>query len=389
MSEVAIQIEELSKKYTIGSQNYWTLRHTLSNLFKRQKRDEFWALDKVSFNINKGDSVGLIGRNGAGKSTLLKVLSKITYPTSGVATLNGRVASLLEVGTGFHAELSGRENIYLNGSILGMTKSEIKLKFDEIVEFSGIGKFIDTPVKHYSSGMYVRLAFSVAAHLDSDILLVDEVLAVGDYEFQQKCLQKINSSLGEKTVLFVSHDMDAIRKICKKTVWIEGGKVREYSDTIDVINAYLDIDKHTNSNYKSGNLEASVQLVENPVARSFSEHSLKFKITNATSKALKNLRLDIGIDDINGVRVGWVTNENCRFDLDGKGSKILEFQISNWVYKTGKYSITTYLENMDGLIEHSRNSEIVYSQSERDNISIVPPSGQGSVILNYKVNYSN
>ncbi|MBN8704513.1 MAG: ABC transporter ATP-binding protein [Bacteroidetes bacterium] len=234
MSEIAISVENVSKLYHIGKKSSGSLRETLtdslSHLFRKNKQDsdetEFWALKDVSFEIKKGEAVGIIGKNGAGKSTLLKVLSRITEPTSGKFTINGKVSSLLEVGTGFHPELTGRENIYLNGSILGMNRSEIKSKFDEIVDFSGIEKFIDTPVKRYSSGMYVRLAFSVAAHLEPDILIIDEVLAVGDAEFQKKCMGKMQDVSGQgRTVIFVSHNMIAVKNLCQKAIILENGYV--------------------------------------------------------------------------------------------------------------------------------------------------------------------
>ncbi len=233
-SEIAIRVEDLSKKYTIGSQQEDRLRYALSNLWKDQKTEEIWALRDVSFEIKKGEVVGIIGRNGAGKSTLLKILSKITKPTSGRAILYGRVASLLEVGTGFHHELTGRENIYLNGNLLGLSRQEIKLRFDEIIDFSGVEKFIDTPVKHYSSGMYVRLAFSVAAHLNPEILLVDEVLAVGDYEFQQKCLGKMDDvAKSGRTVLLVSHNLAALKTLCQSYLYFDHGRMMEKSIDFD------------------------------------------------------------------------------------------------------------------------------------------------------------
>lgn len=238
-----IKIENIGKKYALGVREpYYSLRDTIADFFKgkNKPKDEFWALKNVSFEVQKGEVIGIIGRNGAGKSTLLKILSRITPPTEGKIEMRGRVASLLEVGTGFNPELTGRENIYLNGAILGMSKKEINEKFDQIVEFSEIGKFLDTPVKRYSSGMYVRLAFSVAAHLEPEILIIDEVLAVGDAAFQEKCLGKINEvSKGGRTVLFVSHNMVAVEKLCKKSIFLENGKIIARGDTGDIINQYL------------------------------------------------------------------------------------------------------------------------------------------------------
>jgi lipopolysaccharide transport system ATP-binding protein len=253
-----IEAKNIGKKYKITHQKggYVALRDVLTNIFKNpfaflktkakeitgfETKENFWALKDIDFEIKQGEIVGIIGRNGAGKSTLLKILSQITPPTTGEIIIKGKVGSLLEVGTGFHPELTGRENIFLNGAILGMTKKEIVRKFDDIVKFADIEKFIDTPVKYYSSGMYVRLAFSVAAHMEPDILIVDEVLAVGDAEFQRKCLGKMEEITKKegRTILFVSHNMDAIRQLCDKCIWISKGQVKMISKTNDVINAYL------------------------------------------------------------------------------------------------------------------------------------------------------
>lgn len=243
MSQTAIRIQGVSKKYTIGKQKDGSLRGTLASLFSKSKsqQTEFMALKDVSFTVKQGEVVGIIGKNGAGKSTLLKVLSQITKPSSGRIELNGRVASLLEVGTGFHPELTGRENVFLNGTILGMTRKEVAAKFDEIVAFSGVEKFIDTPVKHYSSGMYVRLAFAVAAHLEPEILIIDEVLAVGDAEFQKKCLGKMKDVAGEgRTVLFVSHDLAAVKQLCTKGVLLNEGNVSFIGSIDDAVGRYND-----------------------------------------------------------------------------------------------------------------------------------------------------
>lgn len=257
-----IKVEGLSKQYRIGGINntYSTLRDALATAAKaplqRMRRNRnheantIWALKDVSFEVWPGEVIGIIGRNGAGKSTLLKILSRITDPTSGRLELYGRIASLLEVGTGFHPELTGRENTYLNGAILGMTKSEIRRKFDEIVAFAEIEKFIDTPVKFYSSGMYVRLAFAVAAHLEPEILVLDEVLAVGDTAFQQKCLGKMRdvSSHG-RTVLLVSHSMATVAQLCKKTVWLNEGRVEEFGPSDGVIQSYLNSQKSVGAEF--------------------------------------------------------------------------------------------------------------------------------------------
>jgi len=241
MANKSIIVENISKKYLLGKNTSKTLRDSIANLFNSaQEVEEFWALKNISFELGRGDVLGIIGKNGAGKSTLLKILSKITKPTSGRIEFLGKVSSLLEVGTGFHPELSGRENIFLNGSILGMSSSEIKKNLDEIISFSGVEKFIDTPVKKYSSGMYVRLAFSVAAHLRSDILLIDEVLAVGDNEFRKKCMTKMDDiHKSGKTIIFVSHNMNAIRNICDRVLLLDNGKLGALGATDEIINRYL------------------------------------------------------------------------------------------------------------------------------------------------------
>ena len=246
---LAIEVQELSKRYRIGQMQaaYGTLRDSMSRVAARiagtaepHERQEIWALHDVNFNVREGEVLGVIGRNGAGKSTLLKVLTRITAPTTGRAIIRGRVGSLLEVGTGFNPELTGRENVFLNGSILGMKRREIQRKLPDIVEFSGIERFIDTPVKRYSSGMYVRLAFSVAAHLEPEILLVDEVLAVGDAEFQQRCLGRMEDFSGTgRTVLFVSHNMQTINQLCDRVIWFDGGTIVEDGEPSEVVTNYL------------------------------------------------------------------------------------------------------------------------------------------------------
>ncbi|MEQ9372267.1 MAG: ABC transporter ATP-binding protein [Coleofasciculus chthonoplastes F3-SA18-01] len=296
MSDTVIQVENLSKKYIIGHQQqerYTALRDVMANGAKSLGQrllkpwgkqsanpayEEFWALKDVSFEVKQGDRIGIIGRNGAGKSTLLKILSRITEPTTGRIRIKGRVASLLEVGTGFHPELTGRENIYLNGAILGMSKAEIKRKFDEIVDFAGIEKFLDTPVKRYSSGMYVRLAFAVAAHLEPEILVVDEVLAVGDTQFQKKCLGKMeNVSQQGRTVLFVSHNMNVIESLCNKGIYLKNGKIFCIDSIEKVIISYLSLSK----NFKTNN------------------PSILFKNTNPNEKKFEIIQVSILDENLN------------------------------------------------------------------------------------------
>jgi lipopolysaccharide transport system ATP-binding protein len=296
--EPIIEIKNISKRYKIGlrKERYVTLRDGLVIFFrnpiaaiKAMKKNEFWALKDISFSVNQGEAVGIIGANGAGKSTLLKILSRITPPTEGEIRISGRVSSLLEVGTGFNAELTGRENIYLNGAILGMTKKEIEAKMESIIEFSGVDKFIDTPIKHYSSGMSVRLAFSIAAHLDPDILIVDEVLAVGDADFQKKCLGKMNEVVKKsgRTILFVSHNMDAIEQLCDRVVLLKEGKVSGDGPSDEMIEKYLGenrnyLEKKWEENNAPGNekvklLKAEI-LSENNKPLSYISTSTPFSI---------------------------------------------------------------------------------------------------------------
>ena len=288
---VAITVENLGKRYLLhhrgGRQN---LRDKITGIargsFLRGKNkastdEDFWALREVSFEIPQGDVVGVVGRNGAGKSTLLKILSRITEPTTGRITLHGRVASLLEVGTGFHAELSGRENIFLNGAILGMSRREIRAKFDEIVAFAEVDRFLDTPVKHYSSGMYVRLAFAVAAHLEPEILIVDEVLAVGDAAFQKKCLGKMREVAhgGGRTVLFVSHNSAALLNVCQHGIWLDKGRVVQTGPIGDVLAKYHSVGSTMEASYTPSRTRASITSItvaQNALARGDLEFSVSF-----------------------------------------------------------------------------------------------------------------
>jgi len=248
MGRNAVEMVGVSKRYRLGEDHSTNLREAITGAASRLARrsrprrpvEEVWSLRDVDLEVPEGEALGVIGRNGAGKSTLLKVLTRITEPTTGVSRTRGRVGALLEVGTGFHPELTGRENVYLNGAILGMTRKEMDRRFDEIVAFSGVERFLDTPIKRYSSGMYLRLAFSVAAHLEPDILVVDEVLAVGDAEFQRKCLGRMEQAEGEgRTVIFVSHYLDAVLRLCPTTVWLDAGRVVKAGPTADVVSAYL------------------------------------------------------------------------------------------------------------------------------------------------------
>ncbi len=315
MSNIAISVQQLGKQYTIGEKQppYQTLRDSLSRaanrLFSPQhtaSTRSFWALQNINFEINQGDVVGIIGKNGAGKSTLLKILSRITEPTLGSVDLYGKVGSLLEVGTGFHPELTGRENIFLNGAILGMHQIEIKQKLDEIIAFAEIEPFIDTPVKHYSSGMYLRLAFSVAAHLEPEILLVDEVLAVGDLAFQKKCLGKMSAVAKQgRTILFVSHDMTSISVLCPTAILLEKGQINKQGPTLEVIADYLKSSTSENAVTRwdeqtaPGNQQVRLILVQaclngqnKPQENFFIEQSISLQLSFKVTAGAKKPRLN-------------------------------------------------------------------------------------------------
>jgi lipopolysaccharide transport system ATP-binding protein len=336
MGQLAIKIEDVSKEYRLGIIGHGTLYRDLQSWWARKRgkedpnamvgsqqpaittgNDRFLALDDVSMEVKQGDTVGIIGRNGAGKSTLLKILSRVTAPTRGMIRLNGRVASLLEVGTGFHSELTGRENVFLNGAILGMSRDEISRKFDEIVSFSGVERFIDTPVKRYSSGMLVRLAFAVAAHLEPEILLVDEVLAVGDAEFQKKCLGKMGEVAKEgRTVLFVSHNMAAIRDLCERVVLLDEGRIVIDGTSSEGLSRYLSQrtieDAHATADEIEARMEGVV-LKKNPCIRFvgislldtngyprrsfYSDEPVRIKIAFRCHQVVHNLRISVFLTD--------------------------------------------------------------------------------------------
>ncbi|MCP4176856.1 MAG: ABC transporter ATP-binding protein [bacterium] len=386
-----IKVENLSKKYIIGhnrnagdAYRYSSLRDTLAHsargMYQRLRHplapnrentdlEEFWALKDINFEIKQGDKVGIIGRNGAGKSTLLKILSRITEPTTGKITLNGRVASLLEVGTGFHPELSGRENIYLNGAVLGMSRIEIKKKFDEIVDFSGVEKFLDTPVKRYSSGMYVRLAFSVAAHLEPEILLVDEVLAVGDAEFQKKCLGKMEDVSKEgRTIIFVSHNMNAIMSLCTRSLLLNNGNIILNSQPSNTIEYYQnseitqEFDFYSKKNRRGNGIcrIRSVNIInQNNQILDYIElgSKISIRLTYALNKCreLTNIRIIIGIYNMMGEGVArFDSNATTKKEIicsKSKGSIICKIEDKiNLI--PGNYCFNIAIFNMGDLSDH-------------------------------------
>jgi len=364
-----ISVEGLGKSYTIrheGETRYKSLREELLRLPKRlfskdgQSQEEFWALKDVNFEIMPGDRVGIIGRNGAGKSTLLKLLSRITEPTTGRITLRGRVASLLEVGTGFHPELTGRENIFLNGAILGMSRAEVRRKFDEIVDFAGVEKFLDTPVKRYSSGMYVRLAFAVAAHLEPEVLVVDEVLAVGDAEFQKKCLGKMEDAGKEgRTVLFVSHNVGAIQQLCSRGMVINNGNLYNAISVSDAVNMYL-------KNYMASSSLSEIKRKGNAKSQltDVDFYSVKdgkrveasmglplhivLKYSNIEYIKRVSMNVDVRIYDFNNNTALWVSNS---LYPDEELSDVFHFVLPKCNIISGEYLMNIYAHGKEGVVD--------------------------------------
>ena len=363
-SEVAIQVRGLGKKYLVArtKEKHSTLAEAAMSRakqgFRRTERDEFWALKDLEFDVFRGDVLGIIGRNGAGKSTLLKVMSQITEPTLGEIRLWGRVGSLLEVGTGFHPELTGRENIFLNGAILGMSKRDIARQFDQIVEFSGVGKFLETPVKRYSSGMYVRLAFAVAAHLSSDILVVDEVLAVGDAEFQRKCLGKMQDvAQTGRTVLFVSHSMQAVSRLCTRAIVLNNGRVDFQGGVKDAVDRYIrlgtapdDDDTTLRRRHGSGHYRFDWVRPAMPVFATDERKEFRFSIT----KHGEDLSRLILWADVVSEAEQIIAHLDSRLDgVHPRDSEKLtgEFAFSTPWLKPGRYRVDVTIRS-NGLIDH-------------------------------------
>lgn len=376
MAETVIKLENVSKMYKLGVINNGTLFRDIQSWFalKMGKEDphakigadkydgsdtEFWALKDLNFEIKQGDRVGIIGKNGAGKSTLLKILSRITTPTEGTVKIRGRVSSLLEVGTGFHGELTGRENIYLNGAILGMKRREIDRKIDEIIDFSGIEKHIDTPVKRYSSGMYVRLAFAVAAHLDSDILIADEVLAVGDAEFQKKAIGKMSdlSTSQGRTVLFVSHNMAAVRKLCNTGVMLEKGRMKYTGEMEQTINEYMSVQEQTCikrydfRNYKrvpynlfpfgSKIFIEEVEFLNTDAKIYKNTDTLKLQISYSAKETL-SFGIGVSVKSKIGEPVCFIESEKLECRAGNSYSKILAIELSLFTSGSYKFYVEPY-----------------------------------------------
>jgi len=406
MSQISIKVENLSKAYQIGEIGTGTISHDFERWIAkiRGKEDPFlkigeqndrtkksdsnivWSLKDINFEIKKGEAVGIIGKNGAGKSTLLKILSKVTAPTSGKIYGNGRIASLLEVGTGFHPELTGRENLFLNGAILGMKKKEILRKFDEIVDFSGVEKYIDTPVKRYSSGMYVRLAFAVAAHLQSEILIVDEVLAVGDAEFQKKCLGKMGEvSKGEgRTVLFVSHNMGSIKSLCDFGIILSNGELLDQGNVSTLIDQYLQSKSQISNffnpiNRKGNGLNKIEDIFLTGNLNSGQELIMTIKTTNWDASS----RLDIRIENTLGMRIGWLSTSIVNRK---NNENVLNFIIPKLPLIQGKYFITYCLYNRTEVSDWCENAfSFDVNEGSFYETNKLPPLDQANLLLNFEI----
>jgi lipopolysaccharide transport system ATP-binding protein len=363
MSETAVKVENLGKSYRLGTIGTRTLKDDLFGWFSKtgskQQREEniIWALKEIDFEVKRGEAVGIVGKNGAGKSTLLKLLSRTTAPSTGSIKLKGKIASLLEVGTGFHPELSGRENVFLNGAIMGMTRNDIKHKFDEIVAFSGVSRFIDTPVKRYSSGMYVRLAFAVAAHLESEIMIIDEVLAVGDVDFQKKCIGKMREVSGNegRTVLFVSHNMASVKHLCTTGLFLEGGRLKMAGTVDRITDAYTQANKQlieqtalSERTDRSGS--GAVRFVDfrildrlqNPIATILSGEDVIFSfILKSGKEAIKNMDLGFSLQDSEDhlLTVLYGSYQKAYFDADGNELIEIQCMIRSFPFSQGKYKV--------------------------------------------------
>ena len=404
MSNKAIIVEGLWKGYQLGSKKSGNLREAISNVFssKSQIDDTFWALNDVSFSIDKGDAVGVIGRNGAGKSTLLKILSRITSPTKGRFEMNGRVSSLLEVGTGFHPELTGRENIYLNGTILGMSRIEVKEKFDEIVAFSGIEKFIDTPVKRYSSGMYVRLAFAVAAHLEPEILIVDEVLAVGDAEFQKKCIGKMKdvSTNDGRTVIFVSHNMGAVSQLCNKGILLEDGQIKAKGEIGSVLNSYIDrtvneelvLDRRGVKEWEGKNqvISFSMQNSNNEVSQEFlHDESIKLVIKASIPQYNPSIELAISLYDKMKSRIFTIHEPITSFEKQGD-ELVLKISLQKGVLTSGSYSWLMCLNHKGVGVEDLQDDFSRFTIIDNGSpFNAYPEGSYGHFFIDYKIESNN
>lgn len=354
MKETALHLEQVGKSYT--RQKIGSIRHQFGELISPKNEDSFVALEDINLHVNQGEAVGIIGRNGAGKSTLLKIISGITTPSKGKVKIRGTVGSLLEVGTGFHPELTGRENIYLNGSILGMSKAYIKDRFDEIVEFSGVEKFIEMPLKTYSSGMYMRLAFSVAAFIETDILLIDEVLSVGDLAYRKKSLAKMKEMVESgRTILFVSHNMDQVKSICERCVYLSEGRVIEDGNTNDVVNTYLNAESRAvRSGIKEENPKDPGFINATTINRECKEQAffkrgeaIGWEIETFSSNLLSSAQLRVAIQSSSGVYIVAMRSGDIGQLYDLEGHQKFRIFLESIIFTPGLYDVMIYLELSD------------------------------------------
>ena len=431
-----IQVEHISKEYTLGAINHGTLGAELQSWWAKVQgrvdpntlvadadatvpvpsdssdeedivnkvddaRNPFLALDDISFEVKEGEVFGIIGENGAGKSTLLKILCRITAPTRGQVRIRGRIASLLEVGTGFHPELTGRENVFLNGAILGMTRAEVGRKFDEIVDFAGLARFIDTPVKRYSSGMYVRLAFAVAVHLDAEILVLDEVLAVGDFEFQKKCMEKVRSvTMNNRTVLLVSHSLSSVNSLCDRTLLLQRGKIAGFGQTQKVIETYVTKPPPSKKRFvaladrddRTGSQD--FRFVEVVVGTGLGgplrsgEEAIINVCLESRREALRTVDVAVGLDNHLGERVAVFMTQAVGSTIEqlNCGRSLVSFQIPDFPLVAGRYSISLY-GTVEGAVSDWVQSAASFEVAQSDfyGTGKTVPDGQGSIMIRYGV----
>ena len=423
-SSLAIEATNLFKKYRLGTIGMSSLRDDLSRWWNRNNKEasdvkkgsahghsdyrminnsEFWALHDLNFSVNKGEVVGLVGANGSGKSTLLKILSRITEPSKGQVKVRGKVASLLEVGTGFHPELTGRENIYINGAILGMTRREVSTKFDEIVDFAGVSDFIDTPIKRYSSGMTVRLGFAVAAHLDPDILIVDEVLAVGDLRFQNRCIQQMRKiAHSGKTVLFVSHQMQTVESLCESTFLLGEGKIIDFGKTNKIISKYRELARSSNTvSLENMPREGSgrckfigfeIQDERNQTTNSvISGKKSTIKLTFQRCQSQKQpMSLSLGISTDNQVRLAHLCMKTFGLTIPSEESDLfhINLNLEKVELNEGKYLVTIFLDDESGeIIDWVTDAfEINVVQSDFYGTGLLPSSDKGPLLMKHSFN---
>jgi len=422
MSDIAIRVDNLSKLYQLGA---GLPQHGLREMIQHQGvglwrrlsgkgkgaesihkgTEDFWALKDLSFEVMQGEVVGVIGRNGAGKSTLLKILSRITEPTQGRVEIHGRVGSLLEVGTGFHPELTGRENIFLNGAILGMSQAEIRRNLEAIVDFSGIERFLETPVKRYSSGMYVRLAFAVAAHLQPEILIVDEVLAVGDAEFQAKCLGKMQDVAQQgRTVLFVSHNLAAIQALCSRAILLEGGKLTQQGEPVEVIGSYLKKNWALAEQELAGREDRTGNGAIRFAAVEFQNESgerqdglqtgqtgvINLLIDNPNREERQGVAINVGVSDEQGTRVCLLSttmSDSSTGSIPSEGG-VVRFELPKVPLVAGRYSLTLYATVQNDVADWVIDAAVMdVTEGDYFGTGRMPPAGQGKVLVSHRSSF--